>query len=102
MRSSSCSMLAIAVGGPPHCARNSLWIMPWGLLVRWFCSATRVFSSLRSLVSCSRTESWGRSAGATGGADAAALRWDRVSQSFCRWESRVRTWSGSSRPGRPR
>lgn len=28
MRSSSCSTVAIAVGGPPHTRRSSLWIAP--------------------------------------------------------------------------
>ncbi|SDP54131.1 hypothetical protein SAMN04487905_105111 [Actinopolyspora xinjiangensis] len=28
MRSSSCSMVALAVGGPPQTRRSSLWIAP--------------------------------------------------------------------------
>ncbi len=57
MRSSSCSMVAMAVGGPPQWARSSLWITPWGFFVRWLCSDTSVLSSLRSLLIRSRTES---------------------------------------------
>src|ERR1041384_6294033 len=47
IRSSSCSMVAIAVGGPPQYSRSWLWILPCGFLVRWWCIATSVFSSLR-------------------------------------------------------
>src|SRR5690606_8841877 len=35
IRSSSCSIVAIAVGGPPHAARSAAWICPCGLPVRW-------------------------------------------------------------------
>ena len=76
MRSSSCSMLAMAVGGPPQAWRSSLWIIPCGFFVRWLYRATRVFSSLRSPLSCSRTVSWVRSAGGRrgGGRRSGSLR----------------------------
>ncbi len=44
MRSSSCSIVAWALGGPPQIRRSSAWILPCGRPVRWWWAATRALS----------------------------------------------------------
>ena len=89
--------VATAVGGPPQAVRSSAWMTPCGLPVRWCSAPTSPLSSLRSACSTSNADASRGAAGTTGGGAGAALIW-----ADCRDASSVRTWSGRSRPGRPR
>ena len=50
IRSSSCSIVAWALGGPPHSRRSSAWILPCGRPVRWWWAATSVLSWRRRAI----------------------------------------------------
>ena len=104
IRSSSCSMVAWALGGPPQRRRSSAWILPCGRPVRWWWAADQVvelpaqqdaaLGGGARLAGTSRRR-WPRATGA-----APAL--GRPTCSAWRLCSSVATWSAVSSPGRPR
>ncbi len=70
MRSSSCSIVAWALGGPPHSRRSSAWILPCGRPVRWWCAATSALSWRRRAIRRSPAD---RGPGGCRGAGAATV-----------------------------